>query len=122
MAHADGEIDLGVLAELGPARFDEVLDALGSPQLRDTLYYLAAKPAVTLGELAAVLTGYDAARSGGIGTPADRDRFRTLLYHKTLPRLEALEFVELSQDKRVVVDTTVPQPVYDALDVDPPDR
>ena len=102
-------VDLGALRELeGEASLDEMLAVLSDPHARAILYYLSDRSTASLEELAAVVTGQQAQRSGVVATAADEERVRTRLYHLVLPELDDHGFVAFDRDDKTVTAAETP--------------
>lgn len=66
---------------------DQFYRALASHHRRRALYYLLETTDSTVEELATVLSGWEAATTGTIQSPADRSAIRLELVHSHLPQL-----------------------------------
>lgn len=66
---------------------DQFYRALASRRRRRVLYYLLETTDNTVEELATVLSGWEAATTGAIQTPADRSEIHLELVHNHLPQL-----------------------------------
>lgn len=92
-------------ATLATRRLDErepaltaVLDAVTDEYSQYSLYVLAHDPHTTLSDLADVVTGFEAMRSGRIATPTEHERVRVRLYHAVLPKFDAIEYVDFDPE------------------------
>jgi len=73
---------------------DKFYRALASLQRRRLLYYLLETTESTVGELATVLSGWEATTTGRIHTQADRSKCRITLVHNHLPLLANVGLIE----------------------------
>lgn len=93
----------GVLGRILAADVDEaVLRALATRQQRYALYYMLDHERATLGELADVLSGWQAVTDRTVTTAADHSSLRIGLYHTHLPRLDDAGLVAFDPTERVV--------------------
>jgi DNA-binding transcriptional ArsR family regulator len=100
----------------GPRLSDDGLyDALASRIRRRVLYLLLVEEETTVDRIATVLVGWDAAGSGRLATPDDRDEVRTGLRHKHLPRLEDCGFVDYDREAGRVSLEPLVDPVIDLV-------
>ncbi len=81
-------------------QFDGIATVLSSRYGRYSLYYLAHQPSTTLAEIADFVTGFEAMVTETVATPDDHERVRIHLYHATLPRLDALDYIDFDVDDR----------------------
>lgn len=95
--------------------------ALSNPTVRYVLRHLHRHPTASLDELADVVAGAEAAAAGGVVDADRRDRLRLYLHHVTIPRLEAVGYVEYDLGDRTVARIDVPPSVYALLGIDDED-
>ena len=96
-----------------------VFRALSNTERRYVLYYLRARRAVDVDELATVVAGWLGARESdqGIVDPEDRKRVRIRLYHDHLPRLADEGFVRYDRERAEVELEPVPETLDTVLDL-----
>lgn len=99
---------------------DEILRILSDRYARTTIVYLYDRPDTTLDQLAAIAAAREAIADETIATESTYERACIQLYHVTLPRLDAHDFIEFNPETRTVTATDIPEPVYAFLGVDDP--
>lgn len=96
---------------------DEILRLLSDRYARTTIMYLYERPDTTLEQLAAIAAAREAVADETIATESSYERAFLSLYHVTLPRLDAHDFLEFDPNARTVTATDIPEPVYAFLGV-----
>lgn len=97
---------------------DEILRVLSDRYARTTIAYLYDRPDTTLDQLAAIAAAQQAVTDDTIATESTYERACIRLYHVTLPRLDAHDFLEFDPETRTVTATDIPEPVYAFLGVE----
>ncbi|WP_164471851.1 DUF7344 domain-containing protein [Halosimplex salinum] len=105
-----GRIEAETLDRLSEAR----IRALADPRARVVLRHLSEDSTAPLSRLADVVAGSEAAATGSVVGPSERDSNRAVLHHKTLPLLAACGLVDYDPDDCTVTDTTI-SPAVSAL-------
>ena len=90
------------------ASADVLLDVLSDRYARYVLCHLSAESTATLERLADTATGLEAAETGSIATPGDRDEIRVRLYHLVLPKLDAAGYIAFDSETRRVERAEIP--------------
>lgn len=93
---------------------DEIFSLLSNRYVRYTLLSLSDEPTTTFEQLTDAVVGMEAAERDAIASPTDRERIRIRLYHVTLPKLEAADYVDFDTEEETVRRTRAP-PAVDSL-------
>ncbi len=80
----------------------EFYRALASEKRRQLLQYLLEQQESTVGELATVLSGWEATTTGNLQSDSDRQRIQTALTHHHLPVLSDAGLVTYHADRETV--------------------
>jgi DNA-binding transcriptional ArsR family regulator len=100
----------------GPRLSDDGLyGALASRTRRRVLYLLLVEEESSVDRIATVLVGWDAAGSGRMAVPDDREEVRIELRHKHLPHLEDCGFVDYDREAGRVSLAPLADPVIDLV-------
>lgn len=93
----------------------EFYRALASARRRRLLYTLLERGECSVGEAATVLTGWDLADSGGMGSPDDRRQVVLSLQHVHLPMLSEAGLVSFDREANAVALQPLEPPVADLI-------
>lgn len=96
---------------------DTILELLADPRRRFVIASLRNRERVTLTELADVVTGWETTFGGGVASPDERNRVRSMLHHAILPKLEDAGIVSYDRCQGDVRLITIPALMADILDV-----
>jgi len=80
----------------------DVFEILSTEDARYAVYALAHEPDRTLSQLADVVAGFAAMRSGTVATPSDHENARIRLHHAVLPKLDAANYVAYDRSDRTI--------------------
>lgn len=113
------DVDIEAIQALesdGP--LDELFRALSDRHVRYAVRYLHDRPTATLDRLADAVTALEAAATGAVATPSDREQVRLELYHVALPKLDALGYVDFDADDCTVAGSDIPPAVRSLAEIE----